>query len=127
LLSSPFAKKYKLAQNPQRGITLNGGIGGEMQAATGHLQAFQLGKFVFEKLPVLFSQAVRGFSAESYYAGNIGCAILSRFRIVFEKPVAELGLISIRQMFRIEGQEYHLIVKRENENLQMVIKTKSWF
>ena len=44
-----------------------------------------------------------------------------------EKPVAELGLISIRQMFRIEGQEYHLIVKRENENLQMVIKTKSWF
>src|SRR5262249_15175435 len=76
LLSSPFAKKYKLAQNPQRGITLNGGIGGEMQAATGHLQAFQLGKFVFEKLPVLFSQAVRGFSAESYYAGNIGCAIL---------------------------------------------------
>jgi len=98
-----------------------------MQAATGHLQAFQLGKFVFEKLPVLFSQAVRGFSAESYYAGNIGCAILSRFRIVFEKPVAELGLISIRQMFRIEGQEYHLIVKRENENLQMVIKTKSWF
>ena len=162
-----------------------------MQAAPGHLQSFQLGKSVFEKVPVLFSRAGKGFSAESYYAGNIGSGMLSRFRIVFDyqrkqvmvvplttmnkpleedlsgvvliaegkdfrtikvrqvfanspatkaglragdviteidgKPVAELDLQTIRRMFRNPGQAYQLLVKRQNENLPMTMKTESWF
>jgi len=64
---------------------------------------------------------------ENTPASEAGLRVGDVITTIDEKPVAELGLISIRQMFRIEGQEYHLIVKRENENLQMVIKTKSWF
>jgi len=191
LLTKPFVEKYKLIRNPESIISLNGGIGGEMQAAPGHLQSFQLGKSVFEKVPVLFSRAGKGFSAESYYVGNIGIGILSRFTIVFDyhrkrvmveplatlnqpleedlsggvlsaegkdirtikvrqvfanspatkaglragdviseidgKSVTELDLPTLRRMFRNPGQTYQLIVKRQNENLRIVMKTESWF
>jgi len=79
----------------------------------------------------MFQQSAAEYQVRQVFentpASEAGLRVGDVITTIDEKPVAELGLISIRQMFRIEGQEYHLIVKRENENLQMVIKTKSWF
>src|SRR4030095_13710862 len=40
------------------------------------------------------------------------------------QPAATLGVIKIRKMFRVEGREYVLTVKRGDEVLQMAIKLR---
>src|SRR5262249_36890760 len=62
LLTRPFVDKYNLMPNHERDITIHGGIGGEMRAAPGHLAALQLGTFLLERVPALFSQAGKGYS-----------------------------------------------------------------
>ncbi len=46
---------------------------------------------------------------------------------VNEKRVAELDLERVRQMFKSRGQEYHLIVERGEQTLQIAIRTRKWF
>lgn len=85
MLTSPFVDQYKLLP-PADQITPFRicGIGGYSQTQIGKISEIRLGNIKVENAITLFSQAQNGMLASTDISGNIGNAILRRFRVVFD-------------------------------------------
>lgn len=83
----PYYEAHQLLQNRASSIRLGGGLGGQRpQEPIATLNHIQFAGVVFSQVPSVFpSNAVRG-SDSPLISGNIGLALLSRFRLIVDYP-----------------------------------------
>lgn len=85
VLTSPFVEQNKLLPPADQTTPFPAcGIGGDSQTQIGKIGEVRLGKIKVENPITMFSQARNGELARSDYSGQIGAAILRRFRVVFD-------------------------------------------
>ena len=86
ILNSPFAKKQGLPHTGQQTVPwLEGfGFGGDIAGTVGRLNGIKLGGFLIEDPVVVFSQTESGPLASPEAQGNLGAAILEKFRIILD-------------------------------------------
>jgi len=87
----PYREAQQLLQNKPTSIRLGGGLGGQRpQEPVATLSHIQFAGVNFFQVPAVFpSNAVRG-SDSPLISGNIGLALLSRFRLVIDYPHGRL-------------------------------------
>lgn len=87
----PYREAHQLLQNKPTSIRLGGGLGGQRpQEPIATLNHIQFAGVNFFHVPVVFpSNAVRG-SDSPLISGNIGLALLSRFRLIVDYPHGRL-------------------------------------
>lgn len=87
-LTRPFVETHRLLQHTARTISApvaGAGVGGESRALIGRWPEFRLGGFVLKNPIVGFSQDQEGaFATTQFFEGNIGGAILRRFKVILD-------------------------------------------
>jgi len=85
VLASPFVEQNRLLP-PANETTPFAicGIGGDSPTQIGRVTEISLGKIKLDNPVTMFSQAANGVLAGSDFSGQIGDAILRRFRVVFD-------------------------------------------
>ena len=86
ILNAPFVEQGHLLQPGQTTVPLQGGqgIGGGLAGAVGRLSALKLAGFVVRKPVTVFTQSKAGAFASAEMQGNIGGAVLDRFKVTLD-------------------------------------------
>jgi|SRR5215213_7299026 len=85
MLTSPFVEQNKLLPPADQTTPFPVcGIGGDSQTQVGKISEIRLGNVKVENPITMFSQARNGVLADPEISGNIGNAILRRFKVVFD-------------------------------------------
>jgi hypothetical protein len=101
ILNEPFVEQTHALQPAQASAPLMGGagVGGDVQGAVGRLSALKLAGFVVAQPITVFTQSKAGAFASADFQGNIGGAVLERFKVtldyshskIFLEPDAHFG------------------------------------
>ncbi len=84
IFHTPTVRKEELLKGRATKPVMLGGITGAAGAASGTLEWFELGGHRFASLGVMFAQSDTGAFANEYAAGNLGQAVCTPFRVVFD-------------------------------------------
>jgi hypothetical protein len=86
ILNTPFVDKERFLQAGQQTVPwLEGlGFGGGIEGSVGRMKRFKLGRFLINNPVTVFSQASNGPFASAETQGNIGAAILEKFKIILD-------------------------------------------
>lgn len=78
-----FIEKYRILKSVAKTIITSGrGVGGEVEMPVGRVNSLQLGRFRFDNPVTGFPQ--RGTFGREGKAGNIGAAMMRRFKVIFD-------------------------------------------
>jgi hypothetical protein len=86
ILNTPFVDKERFLQSGRPTLhSLEGvGFGGGIEGSVGRIKAFKLGRYLISNPIAVFSQANNGAFASTGTQGNIGAAILEKFKVVLD-------------------------------------------
>jgi len=86
ILNTPFVDKERFLQSGRPTVHwLEGlGFGGGIEGSVGRIKRFKLGRFLINNPVTVFSQASNGPFGSAETQGNIGAAILEKFRIILD-------------------------------------------
>ena len=86
ILDTPFVKKEKFLEPARPTVPwLEGrGLGGITPGLVGRIHALQLGSYVIENPVAIFSQADSGPLASAEAQGNIGAAVMEKFKVILD-------------------------------------------
>ena len=86
ILNKPFVEKERFLRPGRPSVRwLEGqGFGGGIEGSVGRIKGFKLGRFLVNNPVTVFSQAGNGPFASADFQGNIGAAILERFKIILD-------------------------------------------
>lgn len=91
ILLPSFIERNNLRESLPPTITTFGrGVGGEVRMPIGRSNSLELGRLKLERLVTAFPS--NGWFGEQGKAGNIGSAVLRRFRVIFDYPRARMIL-----------------------------------
>lgn len=102
ILDRPFVEEqhFLSADRPTVPWLEGRGIGGEIPGQVGRVDALELGGFRVKHPVVVFSQAEEGPFASAEAQGNIGAAILEKFRVFLDYPRSRIILEANRNFSR---------------------------
>jgi hypothetical protein len=86
-LTRPFSEKHHLLRRlgPTVVVDERCGVGGGAASQVGHARALRVGTWVHTLPPVaMFGEGAGVFTTGGYFEGNIGAAILSRYRLFID-------------------------------------------
>jgi hypothetical protein len=86
MLNKPFVEAQQFLRPDRKTVPfLEGrGLGGEIPGRVGRIEGLKIGKYVIENPVAVFSQATSGPFASSESQGNIGAAVLEKFKIILD-------------------------------------------
>jgi hypothetical protein len=86
ILNTPFVDEERFLQSGRPTVHwLEGlGFGGGIQGSVGRMKRFKLGRFLINNPVTVFSQASNGPFDSAETQGNIGAAILEKFKIILD-------------------------------------------
>jgi hypothetical protein len=99
ILNTPFVDQAHLLQPGQASVPLQGaaGVGGDVQGAVARLSALKLAGFVVRDPVTVFAETKTGAFASADTQGNIGGAILERFKVTLDYSRARIILEPTRR------------------------------
>jgi PDZ domain-containing protein/aspartyl protease len=102
ILDRPFVEEQHFLGSDRPTVPwLEGqGIGGKIEGRVGRIGALELGRFRIKNPVVVFSQAESGPFASLEAQGNIGAAILEKFRVFLDYPRNRIVLEPNRNLSR---------------------------
>jgi Aspartyl protease len=74
-----------LEKRSPRSRRRSGGIGGSREATIATLKSFSVGGFELHDMPATFQDAEEGAFSARHIAGNLGAAVLKRFRVALDR------------------------------------------
>jgi hypothetical protein len=87
ILSPELVERENLREAMGKTLKVQGhGVGGGVELAMGRIERFELGGFTFANPITLFQGAGAGRVSAPGTVGNIGCGLLSRFKVTFDYP-----------------------------------------
>ncbi|HXI87963.1 MAG TPA: aspartyl protease family protein [Parvularculaceae bacterium] len=88
VLNAPFVNAHQLLDENRPTVAFLGGagVGGTVQGRIGRVTGFKLGHFLINDPIVMFATSAGGAFAGSDAQGNIGAAILERFKLIIDYP-----------------------------------------
>jgi Aspartyl protease len=86
ILNKPFVERERFLQSGRPTVHwLEGrGFGGSIEGSVGRITGLKLGRFLVNKPITVFSQASNGPFASADSQGNIGAAILEKFKVILD-------------------------------------------
>jgi hypothetical protein len=101
----PFADRHGLFMTGGRSKLDAGGLGGALKITDFTGGRLTLAEITFDDLPVSVADARSGSFASKSLAGNLGAAVLGRFRITFDYHARTLTLRPIQGVERAFGKD----------------------
>jgi hypothetical protein len=90
---TPFVDRYKMLEGREVSKTMQGGVGGMIEAREGSIDYFELGGFRFDKPAATFSLTKHGAMANKWLVGNIGQDFMKPFVMVFDYQRSRLAFV----------------------------------
>lgn len=85
ILHTPFVKAQNILKAVAKTVAAPAaGVGGETSVLLGRVRSLQLGRFALETPVTSFAQSTKGAFANPDLTGNIGGAVLRRFKVIFD-------------------------------------------
>jgi predicted aspartyl protease len=122
MLHPGFARQQKVLESVAMTVATQAtGVGGELPVKLGRIESFQWGSFVIHNPIALFPETEVGTFAGSNKAGNIGGAILRRFKLIFDYTRQRIILEPNR--YFPEPEDFDMsgaIIKADSPNLKTI-------
>ncbi|MBI3845422.1 MAG: retropepsin-like domain-containing protein [Planctomycetes bacterium] len=93
IFHGPAVKNLSLLEKRNTSFGASGGVGGINLSREGEIEWFELAGRRFEHPRVGFSLADKGALADPWAIGNLGCGVLSSFRVVFDYPHERIAFV----------------------------------